>query len=147
MGLLDKIKFQAWDDVGAVVSLIKKWHPRTCKTEKDYERSLYEYLHEQFGDLQVTKQYARGRIRADLCVAGKVIVELKNNLDTTAKYQRLVGQLTEYKRWDGRVVVLLTGKTDPNLRKQLDRYLSDEGLRGGLTLMDLMNEKVTVVEK
>lgn len=146
MGLLDKLKFQAWDDVAAVVSLIHKWKPDRCKTEKDYERSLYDYLHQQFGDLQVTKQHAQGRIRADLCVAGKVIVELKNDLDTTGKYQRLVGQLAEYKQWDGRVVVLLTGTTDPNLRKQLDRYLSDEGLSGGYTLMDLA-ARVTVVQK
>ena len=74
-------------------------------------------------------------------------MELKNNLDTTAKYQRLVGQLAEYKQWDGRVLVLLTGKTDPNLRKQLDRYLSDEALSGGLTVMDLFTQKVTVVDK
>lgn len=118
MGLLDKLKFQAWDEVAAVVSLIHKWKP----------------------------DHAQGRTRADLCVAGKVIVELKNDLDTTGKYQRLVGQLAEYKQWDGRVVVLLTGTTDPNLRKQLDRYLSDEGLSGGYTLMDLA-AKVTVVQK
>lgn len=146
MGFLDKLKFQAWDNVGAVVSLITKWQPKKCKTEKDYELSLYEYLHEQFGDLQVTKQFAHGRVRADLCVDGKVIVELKNNLDTTAKYQRLVGQIAEYKNWDGRVVILLTGKTDTNLRKQLESFLSKEGLTGGFTLMDT-DAKVTVVQK
>jgi len=35
MGLLDKLKFQAWDDVGAVVSLIHKWKPDRCKTERE----------------------------------------------------------------------------------------------------------------
>lgn len=142
MGLMDKLKFQVWDNVGAVVDLIKRWEPTDCRTEKDYERSLYGYLHENFGDLQVTKQYAQGRIRADLCVAGKVIVELKNNLNTTAKYQRLVGQVAEYKKWNGRIVVLLTGATEPNLRKQLNNFVKSEGLGDGLD-----QAKVTIVEK
>lgn len=30
MGLLDKLKFQLWDDVGAVVDLIAKWRPHGC---------------------------------------------------------------------------------------------------------------------
>jgi hypothetical protein len=141
MGLLEKIKFHVWDDVGFVVSLIQKWQPRGCKTEKDYERSLYEHLHENLDDLQVTKQFAFGRAHADICVADKVIVEIKKDLNTTAKYQRLVGQLAEYKRWHGRIVVLLIGDTDKSLRKQLDRHLADEGLS------DEFMVKVTVVQK
>src|SRR5437867_13335352 len=109
MGLIDKIKFNAWDNVGAVVSLLGRWKPTKCSVEKDFERSLYSFLHAELGDLQITKQYAQGRIRADLMIANKVIVELKHNLDTTAKYQRLVGQLAEYKEWEGRIVILLTG--------------------------------------
>lgn len=95
MGLLDKLKFQAWDSVDAIVSLLEKWEPEGCKTEKDFEKSLYTYLHTELGDVQITKQFAHGRIRADLAVGDKVIIELKNNLDSTAKYQRLVGQIAE----------------------------------------------------
>lgn len=146
MGLLDKLKFKMWDNAGAVVDVIRRWEPGDCKTEKEYERSLYAFLHDVFGDLQVTKQYAQGRVRADLCVAGKVILELKNNLDTTAKYQRLVGQIAEYKNWNGRIVILLTGTTEPNLRKQLDKFVEKEGLGAGLTMMD-MEPKVVVVQK
>ncbi len=49
MGLLDKLKFQL-DDVGAVVDVIGKWGPRRCATEKDYEKSMYTYLHDVFAD-------------------------------------------------------------------------------------------------
>ena len=50
-------------------------------------------------------------------------MELKNNLDSTAKYQILVGQIAEYKEWPGEIIVVLCGGTDRNLRKKLDEYL------------------------
>ena len=127
MGLFEKAKF-AWDSTDMVASLIKKWRPKDCKTEKSYEKSLYNYLHNKMEDIQVTRQYAKGRIRADLVVEDKVIIELKNNLDSTSKYQRLIGQINEYKEWDGSIILILIGKTDKNLRKELDKYIEKEGL-------------------
>ena len=128
MGLLDNIKFNYVDSIGLVVSKIQKWRPRGCKSEKDYEKSLYTHLHKELPDIQVTKQFARGRVRADLMIGDKVLVEIKRDLNTTAKYQRLVGQIADYKDWGGSALVLLVGETEPNLRKQLDKYLRDEGL-------------------
>jgi hypothetical protein len=104
-------------------TLIDKWKPRGCKSEKDFELSLYEFLHKSLGDVQITKQYARGRIRADLVVMDKFIIELKMNLDTTSKYQRLIGQLAAYELWEGLVIILLTGITDKNLLKELKTHI------------------------
>ncbi len=143
MGLFDKLKFKFWDDVAVVTSKLKDWRPRSCKTEKDYENSLYTYLHKELPDFQITKQYQKGRIRADLVIADKVIIELKNNLNSTSKYQRLIGQLADYKEWEGRIVVLLTGETDINLKKQLNDYLKKEGL----TDTGFEDDKVTIFEK
>jgi len=141
MGFLDRVKFR-WDSAGFVTSLMDKWRPRGCKTEKDFENSLYKFLHEHLDTIQITKQYARGRIRADLVVGDDVIVELKHNLNTTAKYQRLTGQLIEYKEWKGQIVILLTGEVDPNLRKQLKGFIESEGFDD-----DWDEGTVTVVEK
>lgn len=140
MGVVDRLKFHAWDSVSAVADLIEKWRPRRCKTEKDYENSLYEYLHRELGGVQVTKQFAKGRIRADLAVAERVIIEIKHNLNATAKYQHLIGQLEDYQNWDGYVVIVLIGKADPNLRKQLGEYVRKHS--------DIISgDKFTVVEK
>jgi hypothetical protein len=87
---------------------------------------MYEFLHGQLEEVQVSKQFVRGRIRADIVVGDTIIIELKNNLDTTTKYQRLVGQLVEYESWKGPVFVVLYGKTDPNLRKQLKRHIDEK---------------------
>jgi len=128
--------------MNTTVDLIKRWRPRRCQTEKDYEKSLYQFLHKELDGIQITKQFGKGRIRADLMVGEKVIVEIKNNLDTPAKYQRLIGQLNDYKDWDKSVVIILTGKTDPNLRKQLDRFVAEMNCE----LADL-SDSVTLVKK
>ncbi len=141
MGFLNKLKFKHWDATGTIVSIIEKWKPRKCKTEKDFEKSLYSYLEKELEDIQITRQYAKGRIRADIVVDDVVIIELKNNLDSTAKYQRLVGQLSLYKEWDGYIVVLLTGKTDSNLRRQLTKHVKEYD-----DLLDL-SSKVVIIQK
>jgi hypothetical protein len=146
MGILDKAKW-GWDKIGVMTSLLEKWRPRNCETEKDYENSLYLFLHRELEDHQITKQPAQGRFHADLVIDDKLIIELKHNLNTTAKYQRLIGQVEEYKNWDGQVILLLIGETDPNLKKQLTSYLKKAGLRDALVPFDFTGDKVTVVEK
>jgi len=125
MADLDKIKFKFWDDTGTVKSLIARWQPQGCKSEKDYENSLYDFLHRELPDIQVTKQYQKGRVRTDLLVSDRVIVELKIHLRSKANYQRLLGQLAELKQWPGSIIVLLIGDTDPNLSKSLRAYVED----------------------
>ncbi len=140
---MDKLKFKLLDDVDAVVGVISRWTPDACANEKAYERSLYAYLHEVFDDMQITKQFAQGRIRADLMVGNKVIIELKHNLNTMAKLHGLIGQLTQYDDWHGRIVVLLTGETEPNLRKQLKQFIQKQGWEDD----DWQYGKVTIAEK
>lgn len=125
MTFLEKLRFDFWDGDRMVASVIEKWRPESCSTEWEFERSLYIFLHERFTELQVTKQFASGRIRADIAVEDKIIIELKNNLDTTSKYHRLVGQLESYKNWNGSVFVVLCGRTDRNLFKELKRRMKN----------------------
>lgn len=143
MGLLDKLKWR-WDRVRALTSLLTKWHPRNCETEKHYENSLYSFLHKKLEGHQITKQYAIGRLHADLVIDNSLIIEIKYNLNTPSKYQRLLGQLAGYKEWDGRVVLVLIGKTDPNLRKELTSHLEKEGFCGTFPFEE---DKVIVYEK
>jgi len=140
MGFLEKLKFNFFDAGDMIKDIIKDWKPGNCMTEKDYEKSLYDFLHRRLDDIQITKQYAKGRIHADLVVGDKVIIELKNNLNTTSKYQRLIGQLTEYGDWRGQVILVLIGDTDPNLKKQLYKYIEKVS-------DDFFEKSIIVVEK
>ncbi|MGH7952280.1 MAG: hypothetical protein ACREFE_10225 [Limisphaerales bacterium] len=137
------------EDASSFQMLIEKWKPRGCKTEKDFELSLYKFLHKALEDVQITKQYARGRIRADLVVAGKFIIELKINLDTTSKYQRLIGQLAAYESWEGLVIILLTGITDKNLFKELKTHIekNNEVIAGSLATFFGADAKFLLIEK
>lgn len=125
-----------FDPAKTVASLVEKWRPDSCKTEKQYEDSLYEFLHRELADVQVTRQYPRGRNRVDMLIGDKVALELKNNLQSKNEYHRLVGQLTEIRSWDMRIVVVLTGDTDPHYPKALldtvkdwDEYFLDPKVR------------------
>ena len=115
----------SWDPSGTVVSLIERWAPFECSAEKDYENSLYEFLHRELPDVQITKQYAMGRVRADMYIGGKVILEVKTDLNRKGEYQRLLGQILELKVRDEWIVVVLTGNTDPHFPKALREHFKD----------------------
>jgi hypothetical protein len=145
MGLFDKLKFNLWNSSGAVVALLEKWHPRNCKSEKDFELSLQTFLDGQLEGVPIVRQYAIGRVKADLMIGKRVIVEMKHNLDSTGKYQRLVGQLTEYEKWDGFVIVILTGESDKELIKELKSFLNKLNQSGLQTVIS--TDRFIVFEK
>ena len=127
MEILDKPKFNIVDSVDTTIDIIKRWSPRKCETEKDYENSLHEYLHKRLGEVQITKQAAIGsRAKADLMVGTKVLIDIRKDLQSTAQFLRLISQLTGYKAWEGCVVVLLVGKSDRNLKKRLDQFVNEQ---------------------
>jgi hypothetical protein len=111
-----------FDDLfSTTVKQINEWSPDGCSNEKEYENSLYKYLHSVFPDTQITKQYAVGRAKADIGVGNpvEVIIEIKKDLNATNKMQRLMGQIDEYQNWKGRIIILLVGQTEPNIKKQI----------------------------
>lgn len=122
------------------IEKLKDWKPKKCKTEKDYENSLYNYLHKKLGDNKITKQPVLERSHANLMIDGDIIVKLKHNLNTTTQYQQLKRQLAEYKKAKLRYesgsrtisdwgvgwkngIILLIGKTDKNIKKELNEFL------------------------
>lgn len=150
MGMLDKAKW-TWDKISVVKKLIEEWKPRACKTEKAYENSLKDFLNDKLGEGHtITAQYGSGRFRADLTIDNTLNIELKYNLESPSEYLRLTGQLMEYKNMEGQIIVLLVGKTDPNLKRKLTSFLEEEGLSAGDSLDPFKLQstaKVFVVEK
>jgi len=97
------------------------------------------------GEVQITKQAAIGsRAKADLMVGTKVLIDIRKDLQSTAQFLRLISQLTGYKAWEGCVVVLLVGKSDRNLKKQLDQFVKEQNSIMGSALE---GEKFVVFEK
>jgi len=113
------------DNMGKVEKIIKKWKPKGCKTEKDYEKSLVKFLHEKMPDVKIVQQYGTGTQRIDIVVGEKVAIELKKGLKTTSAYHRLRGQLKEYeKNWD-KIFVVVCGAVKDNLKKDLEALFED----------------------
>ena len=139
MTTLDKIRFNLWDSVGTVVTLINRWSPGKCNTEKDYEQSFLRFLNKEIPEIKITPQFALGRSKADLLIGNKIIVEIKKDLMTTSKYNRLIGQLIRYKEWDRQVIVLLVGKTAPDLKLDLEKFRINSSF--------IISKKCTLIEK
>jgi len=103
-----------------VIKLIDDWHPRSCKTEKDFERSLHRHLEKNLKDVNVIKQYAAGRVKGDIVVDEKILIEIKDRLKSTAQLQRLLGQIDIYaSQWKGKVIVIICGESERDLMKTL----------------------------
>ena len=107
-----------------VASEIKSWRPRNCHTELEYRNSLLAKLQGAF-PIAARKEYGHGRVKADIAFENRIGIELKFNLNSPAKKQRLVGQLNDYRGACKNIIGVLVGKTDPDLYQELSRSEQD----------------------
>jgi hypothetical protein len=115
-----------FDNLGSIKKLIEKWKPPTYKSEGEYEKDLYKYLCDNTNGLEIVRQYGSSRVKVDLCVEKKVFIELKKDLNSTSKLQRLIGQLELYRKEKfGQIILILIGETDQNLEKHVKDTLSN----------------------
>jgi len=111
---------------GTVKRLVEGWHPRKCKTEHEYELALHRYLVSKLPKVTVIRQYGMGVTKADICVDARVFVELKKDLCTASRLQRLLGQLHMYRRHGvKKVVVVLAGRTEERMVKEVQHVLRE----------------------
>ena len=115
-----------YDDV---VKAVEKWSPKTLPSEAKYRDDLLAYLRKNLGKedmlgfsekLSIRKE--SGRHLADIGINNQVGVELKYNLNTKAKVDRLFGQIDDYLKGYASMVIVLCGKTSED---QLD-YLEEK---------------------
>ena len=105
-----------------VIKLIDDWRPRKCGTEKDFERSLHKHLEKNLEKSDVIMQYAAGRVKGDIVVDGKILIEIKDSLKSTGQLQRLLGQLEIYAtQWKGTVIVVICGDSQRDLVKVVNQ--------------------------
>jgi len=125
MKCLQKLTF-LWSPLSVVSTLIEEWTPIGCSSEKEYEKSLFSFLHQHLDDALIVSQYAIGKTHVDLMVNDRVMVEIKYKLNSMSEYQRLIGQLMDYKNWRKDLVIVLVGDTNPSLKRRLSRTLDKE---------------------
>ena len=117
--------------VGYVLAQIDKWKRRKCNNEQDFKLSLFRNLEKGLQGREVIKEYATGRVRGDIVIDKKILIEVKKSLDSTGKLQRLLGQIEIYENdWKGNLILVLGGKHDTNLLAQVRKAVEkrDRGL-------------------
>lgn len=122
----------------AVAKLIKQWRPAKLKTEKQYQKSLEDFLRKCNPDAKIEREYRHAGTTTDVYVeyttfAGRVfgttlevLIEMKRNLLKKAEYDRLVGQIEGLRPGENRVIVVLCGATDQRFRDRLIEHYADQ---------------------
>src|SRR5205807_1477767 len=100
-----------------VKKLVEEWPVSACQTEAEYEKQLASFLKTKFGKTpKVRRQQGAGSTRCDIQVGKEVALELKTNLDSTSKLQRLIGQIELYKKESSaELVIVLIGQSRDDL--------------------------------
>ena len=119
-----------------IIKILKNWKPRGCKSEKQYETKLMSKFKKEFDDLKsedhrgsrlVLNGQGDGRKIYDIVIDDKYFIELKYNLDSTGKMDRLIGQLDRYleKINNEDFFLILCGKTEDNLLDRIKKKSED----------------------
>ena len=129
-----------------VVGLVQSWRPRNCESEKEFERSLKKHLDKNLPSSDVIPQSAQGRMKGDIVVDDRILIELKVGLNSTSKMQRLLGQIELYEsNWKGEVIVVVCGDADRDLLKTVKKKIESYAPSFFSTLLD--DQKFFLCEK
>lgn len=115
-------------NIGAVAEEIESWRPRGCTRETEYRDSLYRKLEDAFRT-PPTKEYGHGRVRADIAFERKIGIEIKKDLDSPTKLQRLKGQIQDMAKTFDKSVVVVVGDAPKDLLKDLRDTAYEYGVR------------------
>jgi|Deesub1362B_J571_1020462.scaffolds.fasta_scaffold03257_3 hypothetical protein len=107
-----------------VLSLLEDWQPLQCRTKEDYRESLYDNLRAHLPDnATVTSGDLAGPLRVDLLIDGEVAVDFSFDLNAKPKLRKLLERIRRYRTWEGSVILVLIGDTDPSLKEDLRSHL------------------------
>jgi len=123
LSFLRDLWFHFMGPVDTVCDLISEWEPDNASSEAAIEESLHAHLTKHLRGLDIRRQFPHDRVRADILINEEVAIEIKLDLVTAAEFHRLIGQLDCYARWGVRMVVLLVGQVDPDLKARVEERL------------------------
>lgn len=108
----------------AVRNVIEDWKPEEAYTnENKYRDDLLSFLRENSTRASITKESGRGL--CDIAVDRRIGIELKKDLRKKAQIDRLIGQITEYKRDYEEIIVVLVGESYEDAIENLKDRLRD----------------------
>jgi len=116
-----------------VIKSIENWEPSDKFTrESDSRDELIKHLRDElnsnpfFGTKTISVTSEDGRGLCDIAVNEREVgIELKNNFNSKAKLDRLIGQVHRYKKDYNDIIIVLVGKTKDNTLDDLRVQISE----------------------
>ena len=117
------------------ISIIKNWTPeKQYSDEKGYHDDLIDVIREEINQVNntifgrqnrvsVTKE--NGRSLCDIGINREIGIELKKDLNSKSKVDRLVGQIQGFKKDYQDLIIVLVGKTDKESLEGIKDRISD----------------------
>ncbi len=131
----EKILFDLFN---RTLSVIDEWIPNKHKNELEYRNELLQFLRSKMNEgnnlfsieQEIVIKKEDGRGLCDIAIENEVGIELKKDLNSKSKVDRLIGQVNYYKKHYKDIIIVLVGVTDPNaldyLKEQLRSIASTE---------------------
>ena len=136
------------------VSIIKSWTPSSHKNELGYRDELLKILREKLntsrsilsalGNREVLIKKEDGRGLCDIAVETFVGIELKKDLNSKSKVNRLIGQVNDYKKYYKDVIIVLVGKTNNEALTYLKEQLRD--IKSSMSI-PLNDKHIIIIDK
>ena len=136
------------------ISIIKAWKPGEHKNELGYRDELLSKLRQELnsnrnflsalGNREVLVKKEDGRGLCDIAIETYVGIEMKKDLNSKSKVDRLIGQVNNYKRSYKDVIVVLVGKTNPEALTYLKEQLED--IRNSVNI-PLNDKHIIIIDK
>ena len=112
-----------------VLRIVERWDPKKLTSEAKYRDDLLKLLRTELNKKDpfgMSEKHSirkeSGRHLADIGINNEVGIELKYNLNSKSKVDRLFGQIDDYLKGYSSMVIVLCGKTN---EEQLD-YLEEK---------------------
>lgn len=130
---------------------IENWDPKKKYSKEElYRDDLVKHLRKElnrpnplFLQGKVTVKIEAGRGLCDICVNESIGIELKKDLRKKSEIDRLIGQITRYKKDYDHIIVVLVGNTDLNSKDDLAEII--DGL--GDNPLFLNQQQIEIIDK
>ncbi len=117
--------------INEVLQEVREWQPaKNYRSELKYTEDLHSVLLRRFQNSQVTRDDKNNKKGLDIGItyqsmysSESVGIELKYNLDKTAEYQRLIGQIETKGQRYGHIIIVLAGRTNNNMYVNLNNWV------------------------
>ena len=114
-----------------VLNIIEDWMPKKkYRREAAYRDDLMAFIRKELKRGSIWGPSKKHRIRketgrhlADIGIDGKIGIELKYNLNSKAKVDRLFGQVDDYLRGYDEMIIVLCGKTSEDSLDYLEEKI------------------------